>query len=189
MSAPLPLDSPVWANLQHAYGSAEDIPDILQDLELADEIPDAYDAEPMFTLWSSLYHQDDVYSASYAAFPHLIRIAKLKHVNDRSRILQLAAAIAAAWDDPEPFLTPATSSAYTNAIPEALALYVGAFVEKENITGRELIFSLGGMAAFKGKAAIARLMFSFDSFIDCYNSQSFDFRLEEQVVQQVLNDE
>jgi hypothetical protein len=34
-----------------------------------------YQAEPWFTLWSSLCHQGDVYTASYAALPHLVQIA------------------------------------------------------------------------------------------------------------------
>lgn len=31
--------------------------------------------EPWFTLWSSLCHQGDVYSASYAAIPHVVSVA------------------------------------------------------------------------------------------------------------------
>jgi len=30
------------------------------------------DAEPWFTLWSALAHQGDVYSASFAAVPHVV---------------------------------------------------------------------------------------------------------------------
>lgn len=66
----LSLDSPRWAELRHAYGSAADIPALLRQLE---SMPDAEgDAEPWFALWSALAHQDDVYSASFAAVPHVI---------------------------------------------------------------------------------------------------------------------
>jgi hypothetical protein len=69
------LDDPLWRQLQHAYGSAADIPPLLRALELSPEPIADSQAEPWFSLWSSLCHQDDVYTASYAAVPHLVRIA------------------------------------------------------------------------------------------------------------------
>jgi len=66
------LDSPKWSELRHAYGSASDIPNLLRQLE---EMPSfAGRNEPWFSIWSSLAHQGDVYSASFAAVPHVIRI-------------------------------------------------------------------------------------------------------------------
>ena len=66
----LSLDSPEWSNLTHAYGSATDIPDLLRQLE---GLPSSdRDAEPWFSIWSSLAHQGDVYSASFAAVPHVV---------------------------------------------------------------------------------------------------------------------
>lgn len=65
------LDSSVWMELTHAYGSAEDVPALLKALEPQ---PDAHEveAEPYQALWSSLCHQGDAYYASYAASPHLL---------------------------------------------------------------------------------------------------------------------
>ena len=70
----IPLDSPRWSKLQHAYGSAGDVPSLLRQLE---SFPshNNYKDEPWFTLWSSLCHQGDIYSASFAAVPHILRIA------------------------------------------------------------------------------------------------------------------
>lgn len=69
----LDLDDARWAELQHAYGSAADIPPLLR--ELAAFPPDGgADAEPYFSLWSALCHQGDVYQASYAAVPHIIQM-------------------------------------------------------------------------------------------------------------------
>ena len=66
------LDSPEWANLQHAYGSASDIPVLLRQLQT---FPTAEgQTEPWFSLWSALAHQGDVYSASFAAVPHVVRV-------------------------------------------------------------------------------------------------------------------
>lgn len=51
----LPLDSPRWSELTHAYGSASDTPALLRQLA---SLPRADgDAEPWFSLWSSLAHQ------------------------------------------------------------------------------------------------------------------------------------
>lgn len=68
----LDLESPAWAQLQHAYGPAADVPELLRALE---EFPaDDCKGEPWFSIWSALAHQGDVYSASFAAVPHVVRI-------------------------------------------------------------------------------------------------------------------
>ncbi len=64
-------DYPRWSKLQHAYGAAGDIPDLLRQLA---SLPSAEGKqEPWWSLWSSLAHQGDVYSASFAAVPHVVR--------------------------------------------------------------------------------------------------------------------
>src|SRR5258708_35879555 len=67
----LSLDDPRWAELKHAYGSASDIPALLRQLECLPS-SDGRD-EPWFSLWSALAHQGDVYSASFAAVPHVVK--------------------------------------------------------------------------------------------------------------------
>ncbi|MDH3973811.1 MAG: hypothetical protein OEV42_05990 [Deltaproteobacteria bacterium] len=69
----LRLESNRWSELQHAYGEASDIPDMLRKLASNPPYKD-YESEPYFSLWSALCHQDDVYTASYAATPHIIKI-------------------------------------------------------------------------------------------------------------------
>ncbi len=66
----LSLDSPRWADLEHAYGSAADIPPLLRQLSSLPD--DGGDSQPWFGLWSALAHQGDVYSASFAAMPHVV---------------------------------------------------------------------------------------------------------------------
>ena len=66
----LNLESSRWSELEHAYGQASDIPPLLR--QLHDLPPSAGESEPWFTLWSALAHQGDVYSASFAAVPHVI---------------------------------------------------------------------------------------------------------------------
>lgn len=67
----LSLDDLRWTTLEHAYGSAVDIPPLLKKL-ITDLPSSADDQEPWFSLWSALAHQGDVYSASFAAVPHVI---------------------------------------------------------------------------------------------------------------------
>ena len=67
----LSLDSARWSELQHAYGAASGIPELLRQLTA---LPAAVgEQEPWFSLWSSLAHQGDVYSASFAAVPHVVK--------------------------------------------------------------------------------------------------------------------
>jgi hypothetical protein len=73
--AMLPLDDPRWAELQHAYGTAQDIPDLIRALASSAEQTKSYRDEQWFNLWSSLCHQGDVYTASYASVPHIVQIA------------------------------------------------------------------------------------------------------------------
>jgi hypothetical protein len=69
------LDSDEWLRLRHAYGAASDIPALIRQVR-ADPSPKVgYTDEPWFSLWSALCHQGDAYEASYAAVPHLVRIA------------------------------------------------------------------------------------------------------------------
>jgi len=66
----LGLDSPLWGELRDAYGSAAEIPELLRQLSALPS--DDGGSEPWFSLWSALAHQGDVYSASFAAVPHVI---------------------------------------------------------------------------------------------------------------------
>ncbi len=68
----LELDGAEWTNLRHAYGSAEDIPALLSELEVG--FGESRESEVWDSLWSALAHQGDVYDASFAAVPHVVRI-------------------------------------------------------------------------------------------------------------------
>ncbi len=71
----LSLDDPCWSDLQHAYGSAVDVPKLLRALGSSTGPKTSYQDEPWFSLWSSLCHQGDVYSGSYVAVTHIVEIA------------------------------------------------------------------------------------------------------------------
>lgn len=59
------LDQVDWASLNHAYGSAEDVPDQLRAIAKGDE-------EAFSDAFGNLWHQGTVYSATAAAVPFLI---------------------------------------------------------------------------------------------------------------------
>ena len=61
-----------WEELNHAYGSAGDIPALLAELAFY-PAESSYEAEPWFSLWSALCHQGDIYSASFAAVPEIVK--------------------------------------------------------------------------------------------------------------------
>ncbi|MFJ8470868.1 hypothetical protein [Kitasatospora sp. NPDC094011] len=64
------LDTHAWADVAHAYGPAEDLPELLR--AFAEGGEDG--AEALGELYSALLHQGTVYSASVAAVPFLVRI-------------------------------------------------------------------------------------------------------------------
>ncbi len=89
----LPLDDPYWSELVHAYGKASDVPELLLALASSTGPKTGYEEEPWYSLWSSLCHQGDVYTASYAAVPHIVKIACEAASPIDSSFLQLPAAI------------------------------------------------------------------------------------------------
>jgi hypothetical protein len=88
----LPLDDPRWTALTNAYGESSGIPKLLAQ---AANLPEdsGYRTEPYFSLWSALCHQGDVYPASYAALPHLVRIVEQNPAKFRWTLLALVHAI------------------------------------------------------------------------------------------------
>ncbi|MFD6339312.1 hypothetical protein [Streptomyces sp. NPDC060131] len=66
------LDAQPWAELEHAYGSAEGLPEQLRALAGADE---EAAAEALGELYSSILHQGSVYEASARAVPYLAGLA------------------------------------------------------------------------------------------------------------------
>jgi hypothetical protein len=147
----LSLDSPRWAELRHAYGSASDVPALLRQLS---SLPAADgDQEPWTSLWSALAHQGDVYSASFAAVPHVVAALAAAPLKADSACFQFPA-----WVEicrrkkgvpiPEDLAPPYF---------EALARLPGLAAEA---SGREwdaafLACVLSAMAASKGQPAVA----------------------------------
>ena len=157
----LPLDDSQWAELRHAYGSAREIPALLSALSSSPAARNNYEDEPWFSLWSSLCHQGDIYTASYAAVPHIVRIAKLADgpIDFSFFLLPTSVEIARGKDrGPE--------------IPEFLARdYFQAIAELTDVISRQssyaweqpmLLSAAAAQAAAKGHLQVAEALLNLD---------------------------
>jgi hypothetical protein len=146
----LSLDSPRWASLNHAYGNAADIPALLHELE---KLPaSSGNAEPWFSIWSSLAHQGDVHSASFAAVPHIIRILSTDPVRADSSFLQFPAWIEICRQKNGETVPEDLSESYfaaLNKLPDLIARAAG----KEWDDGY-LACALAALAVAKGRGSI-----------------------------------
>jgi hypothetical protein len=88
-SLSLPLDSPQWAELSHAFGSAAETPTDLKALAQNEGGQEKTWSE----LWTTLCHQGTVYTASFAAVPHLVEMALNTPKEDRLQLIVLVAMI------------------------------------------------------------------------------------------------
>ncbi len=155
----LSLDSDEWEHLEHAYGGASNIPDLLRALPDA-RVKQKEDTEPWFTLWSSLCHQCDVYTASFAAFPHIIDAAASRMPKERAEYLFMAGTIESMRHRGiSPRIQANHELAYQRAVKKAIPLTLEA-LEAESDRGWFQTL-LSALAAFHGypdlSAAIADL--------------------------------
>ncbi|MBD7923740.1 hypothetical protein [Xanthomonas bonasiae] len=104
-----------WNLLQHAYGDASDLPALLRKIERFPAEPD-WQSEPWFSLWSALYHQGDIYSASIAAVPRIVSTLSEAPNKATLSFYLLPASIAIA-DNANPIAAPATiRESFTQAL-------------------------------------------------------------------------
>ena len=87
------LDDIPWKRLTHAFGSAEDVPDLLRRLRTA-PAEMAGEQSPLWHLYENIWHQGTVYEVTAYTVPFLIELATCPSVPDRVGILGLLAAIA-----------------------------------------------------------------------------------------------
>jgi hypothetical protein len=129
-----------WNTLRDAYGSAADIP------ALIDDWTQAPSQKLMDKLWSRLCHQGTVYSASFAAIPLLVRACPTLQPKDRRSALLLISAILASSDrfgDAKP--DPATAE-----LTPALRQMIDTSMGDADIDVGEFPYLLQAAAAFYG---------------------------------------
>jgi hypothetical protein len=166
----LDLNSPMWKNLSHAYGSAANIPTLLEQLKTAGPQKE-FDTEPWFSLWSALCHQYDVYSASYAAVPHIIAIASIKPANERLDHLFLAASIEAFRHlEDSPPIPAELQHAYVLAIEQASKLVLECLEQDWQEADYRIL--LGALAITKGHPQLGNAIFELNEETECPNCQT-----------------
>src|SRR5262249_18447924 len=142
--------------LSDAYGASSDIPKLLAH---AEQLPEDIggDAEPYFSLWSALCHQGDVYSASYAALPHLVRIVEENPDKFRWTLLLLVHAIEVARSQGHgPPLPDYLSDPYQKALARIPAIASRLLVG--NLSALELRVILAACASAKGFPSIGEVI-------------------------------
>ncbi|WP_234331152.1 hypothetical protein [Streptomyces sp. NRRL F-4474] len=110
------LDTRPWSSLSHAYGSAEDVPDLLRALAGADV---AAADEALSELYGSVLHQGTVYAASAEAVPFLAEIAVAGH--HTADVLALLGGMAESEDE-DGVAPGAVRAAVADRLPSLLPL-------------------------------------------------------------------
>lgn len=117
------LDSARWTELHHAFGSAEDVPRLLEHLPLVDE---TRRRELWIGLWHLLWRGGVTFPASLAAAPHLVAFAETVPADEGAAALHLAGAILSApvRGESSPDLAEYCESAVSR-LPALLARHLG----------------------------------------------------------------
>ena len=90
------LDKVDWASLEHAYGSASDVPDLLRALRSGEA--EAREAA-LWHLYGNIFHQGTRYEASAHAVPFLLDLVADDSVIEREDVLLLLVHLAAGYPD------------------------------------------------------------------------------------------
>ncbi len=150
------LDDLLWGDLTHAYGSAANIPDLLRQVA-ADPSPKSSSRdEPWFTLWSSLCHQGDVYEASFAAVPHLVKVLHVAQPPLAWDFFALPAAIECSRARGSIEIPVELSLPYTRALSQLLPAAVRLEKEPWNHDGAQSVCA--AIAAAKGATDLAEAL-------------------------------
>ncbi|MER6119528.1 PBS lyase [Streptomyces sp. NPDC001743] len=84
------IDEVDWASMEHAYGPADDVPDLLRGLASAD--PSEREAA-LDGMYGAVHHQGDVYACTLACIPFLFELVVDPAVPDRGGIVELLTSI------------------------------------------------------------------------------------------------
>jgi hypothetical protein len=168
----LSLDDSRWTELTHAYGPASDVPALIR--QLADNPAPKRANEPWFSLWSCLCHQGDVYTASYAAIPHIVQIALTTPGSIDFSFFQLTASVEVArvnglGPDIPPFLALSYAEAI-KALPDCVSAHL-----TEDWDQDMTICIAAALAVAKGQHVLAEALMNLDGdLISRINSGEWD---------------
>jgi len=166
------LDSPRWGELVHAYGQASDVPELLR--RVANVPTSANEQEPWFSLWSALAHQNDVYSASFAAVPHVVRVLATSPMTADSSYFQFPAVVETCSQQKGVQIPDDLQADYFAALA-ALPTLVAQAADREWDSGF-LACALSAVAAAKGFGNVAEAVLEMtpdvaDEFMEWLNAR------------------
>ncbi|NEB99212.1 PBS lyase, partial [Streptomyces anulatus] len=84
------IDEVDWASMEHAYGPADDVPELLRGL--ASDDPAEREAA-LDGMYGAVHHQGDVYACTLACIPFLFELAVDPGVQDRGSVVELLTSI------------------------------------------------------------------------------------------------
>jgi hypothetical protein len=160
----LSLDSPRWAELTQAYGTAEDVPRLLEALACIGR-EDAR-AEVWFALWRTLHRPNESFTASYAAAPHLLAIAATLGLRERAEAAHLLTRIETSRRAPGSAAMPDDLLATYAAAVESLPAFVGACAGEPWPVEVAQVFA-AAMLAGKRQPALARGVLELGRALTC----------------------
>jgi len=165
----LDLSSSRWSELSHAYGMAADIPNLLRQLESAPP-QESYKSEPWYSIWSALCHQGDVYTAKYAAMPHIVALASRKGGREQFDCLSFVGyAEACRHRAGAPPIPADLEDDYLAAVGSTPEMFLASL--KQKWEEEEIKTLLGGFAATKGYPKLGDVIIRLDSTLTCLQCQ------------------
>ena len=147
----LSLENHRWSELEHGYGHASDTPGLLR--QLAEHPDSSDDKEPWFMLWSSLAHQGDVYSASFAAVPHVVHAIASSPLKVDFSYFQFPAWVEICRIKNDVSVPEDIAPAYFESLSRLPSLVAAASAREWDATF--LSCALSALAASKGQVTIA----------------------------------
>ena len=141
--------------IDDAYGSGGNVPAMLRALE------GEHSKRNVADIWETLCHQGSAYPASFAAIPHLVRIAQARSGSPRAECLVLVGAIAASPTRSELEAVPLDiREAYGAAIREAAEMAID-MLERTSLDFQTFVYLLKALAGLKGCAGLGQALSGF----------------------------
>lgn len=172
----LPLDDRRWSKVSDAYGKADDVIQWLRELRQA--VPNLDGDLGGYDYYGSLCHQYTVYTATYAAIPHLIDLARLTPPDSPGRMtilsfvgFSVACAKLPRTDKIPKFLQRDYAAALQAAIPLIAESLPHATDDSDHAPNLRALFA--AMAAIKGFAGLAFILADMECSIECPSCGGF----------------
>ena len=90
------LDTIPWNELQHAYGSAADVPDTIRSLTFSDK---ELRKNALWVLYGNIFHQGTRYEATPYAIPFLFELIESEYIEERHKLIYYVVHLALGYEN------------------------------------------------------------------------------------------